>query len=121
MTELVGTNSKVNGISFLALTQAAEVVTLVEAGGPIYQLNVLSDTSPRAKWDINRPPVRTFGGNSCLDFTQFCEVASVTPLLTGFVVVDRHRLQELGPKPVQRPRVLAGLSLICCRIEWWAA
>ena len=47
---------QVNGISFLALTQAAEawhhsaplnfesqarqVVTLVEAGGPIYQLNV---------------------------------------------------------------------------------
>jgi len=96
MTELVGTNSKVSSISFLALTQAAEVVTLVEAGGPIYQLNVLSDTSPRAKWDINRPPVRTFGGNSCLDFTQFCEVASITPLLTGFVVVDRHRLQEFN-------------------------
>lgn len=95
MTELVGTNTQVSSISFLALTATAEVVTLVEKGGPIYQLNVLSD-GDRARWDITRPAVRTFGGNSCLDFTQFCEVASVTPLLTGFVVVDRHRLQEFN-------------------------
>ncbi|CAJ1364059.1 unnamed protein product [Effrenium voratum] len=86
---------QVSSISFLALTAAAEVVTLVEKGGPIYQLNVLSD-GDRARWDITRPAVRTFGGNSCLDFTQFCEVASVTPLLTGFVVVDRSRIQEFN-------------------------
>lgn len=95
MSELVGTNTQVSSISFLALTATAEVVTLVEKGGPIYQLNVLSD-GDRARWDITRPAVRTFGGNSCLDFTQFCEVQSVTPLLTGFVVVDRHRLQEFN-------------------------
>ena len=49
----------------------------MEKGGPIYQLNVLSD-GDRARWDIQRPAVRTFGGNSCLDFTQFCRAAMIS-------------------------------------------
>lgn len=96
MSQLVGTNSQVTSISFLSLTASAEVVTLVEKGGPVYQLNVVSEGNDEARWMVTLPPVRSFRGNSCLDFTQFCEVASVMPLMTSFVVVDRHRLQEFN-------------------------
>ncbi|CAK8989400.1 unnamed protein product [Durusdinium trenchii] len=61
MSQLVGTNSQVTSISFLSLTASAEVVTLVEKGGPVYQLNVVSEGNDEARWMVTLPPARVLG------------------------------------------------------------
>lgn len=94
-SDLLAANMEVAGISYLALTQTAEILVMAQKNGPLYQLNVMSDgDTPR--WDVIRPPYRSFKQNNCLDFEQFCEVASVTPVLGGLIVVDRHRIQAFN-------------------------
>ncbi|CAE8604430.1 unnamed protein product [Polarella glacialis] len=95
ISDLLGANLEVTTIAYHALTPTAEVLLLVQRRGSVYQLNVVSD-GDTARWEILRPPARQFKKNSCLDFEQFCEVSGVTAHSSGFVVVDRHRLQEFN-------------------------
>jgi len=92
---LLGRNVQIATINFVAINPAYEVITIVEKGGPVYQVSVFSD-SDRARWDIMIPPVQAFKGQSCLDFEMFCDVASVMPMKQSFTVVDRHRIQEFN-------------------------
>jgi len=72
-------------------TPSAEIVLLVKRRGGIYQLDVVTE-GDELHWGINLPPSRQIKSHSCLNADLFCDVVSVTPLETGFITLDRHRV-----------------------------
>lgn len=95
ITELIKVNAEVTDISLYSLSATADILFFCQKRGPVHLLNVLSD-GDRARWDVLRPPMRAFRAQTCLNYEGFCDVASVTPLAEGFLVVDRHRLMEFN-------------------------
>lgn len=68
-----------------------EVLMLSQRRGTSYYIEVVTQ-GDYAHYDVNRQPLKIFRDHSCLNRDQWCFVAQVKPIDSGFIVVDRHRV-----------------------------
>jgi hypothetical protein len=93
MNALLGINREATSVTHRRMSANVEVLLLAENRGSIKYLEVMT-SGDNAKFGTSetRTPLATFSSHSCLNPEKFCSVVSATPIETGFIAIDRHRI-----------------------------